>query len=58
MDMVFITKISISVVHVLASINVVVFSLLILDFEKISLDMVLVFSEESSNNWTVALTTV
>ena len=55
MDMVLVGQISVRVVHVLAGVNVEVILLLILDVEEISHDVILVLSEESSNNWVVPL---
>jgi hypothetical protein len=55
MNMEFITEFGIRVVHVLASINVEVLLLLISDLEHVFLDVALILTDESTDNWVVVL---
>ena len=53
MNVVFVTEVWVLVVHVFASINVEVLSLLILDIQDISLNMCAMFSQISSQYWCI-----
>jgi len=51
-------EVSVGVAHVLASIDVEIFSLLISDFEHVFLDAVRVLSAERPDDWSVVLGSV
>lgn len=55
MDVVLVAQISVGDVHVLASVNVEVLSLLVLDLKQVSLHVLLVLAEEGTDNWVVVL---